>query len=200
MCNLSERLENYVRDNNKVDLTYRWKGRSASDVNELFSQWNRDLNEVLSSHVSRNQKASKLEDIVKKILRWGGIHRFSDNRLNHYVNKILDGKFEGQEIDEDTLLSSWTKILAAYDPVKYCIYDSRVAIALKILVPEYDWFIPRRRRDDVGSFLRKQYVNPLTEAESYKKYLDLLSSVDAQRRGLYEKKLFMLGGKITINV
>ena len=67
---------------------------------------------------------------------------------------------------------------------KYFIYDSRVAIALKFLIREYDWFIPKRRNDVVGSYLRQVYKNALTESESYVKYSELLSNVEECKRGI----------------
>ena len=196
MCDLLARLEQYARDES-IDLTYRWKGKNAKDVDVLFSQWHNELVGVRTA--SPKASKGKLASVIDQILKWGGINRLKAERRDHYVEKIRLGISRGQEIDENTLLSSWTKILAAYEPEEYWIYDSRVAIALKTLVPEYDWFIPTRRNDSVGSFLRNRYTNALTEAESYEKYLSLLSGVDARRRRSCEQKLFMLGGQITIN-
>ena len=188
MCNLKERLENYVRSNN-IDLTYDWKGQNENQVDICFFEWHQRMTNANSEEEFR--------EIIADIFRWGGVG--SDRLKQHYAEKLHrhDTSFESVK---NTPLASWTKILAAYDPERYWIYDSRVAIALKTLVHEYDWFIPRRRNDEVGAYFRCQYTNALTATESYDRYLILLSAVDVRASSSLEKKLFMLGGQITINV
>lgn len=192
MCNLMECIEKYEADNG-IKINYSWKGKDEGDVNDLFSDWNRKLNSAIE-----NNNLTELTDTINAILRWGGINRLKKERLKHYICKIQKIS-EGDEIDSQTLLSSWTKILAAYNPKKYFIYDSRVAIALKFLIREYDWFIPKRRNDTVGSYLRNNYQEKLTESQSYQKYLTLLFNVEECKRGICEKKLFMIGGTLTVD-
>ena len=92
-------------------------------------------------------------------------------------------------------LSSWTKILAAYDPNRFWIYDTRVAIALCFLDP-YEWFIPGNggRENRIGGVLIEAQAK--NQKDSYNEYLSLLRNdqIAPWMRGHYEKQLFMLGG------
>lgn len=188
MCDLRRRLENYARDNN-VNLTYNWKRQNETQVNNSFFGWHQRMTNANTEEEFR--------EIIADIFHWGGVG--SDRLKRHYAEKLhrRDTSFESVK---NTPLASWTKILAVYDPERYWIYDSRVAIALCILVDEYDWFIPKRRNDGVCMYFRRQHTNALTAAESYERYLELLCAEDVQNRSSLEKKLFMLGGQITINV
>ena len=190
MCVLEKRIETFAADN-RIELKYSWRGKDEDEVNKLFEDYYKELKESVS-----NRCMDMAEKTITEILHWGGIYRIREDRITDYANKLLSGDLE---IDDSTLLSSWTKILAAWDPEKYWIYDSRVAIALAMLFPEYNWFIPVRRNDSIGSYLRKGYIGEeMTKQESYAKYLEFLAAVN--KPGSCEKKLFMLGGGITINL
>ena len=105
--------------------------------------------------------------------------------------------------DPLTLLSGWTKVLAAYDNTRFWIYDSRVAIALSFLYRDINWYIPPAN-DQGGK--HPQLVNiinainsrregmgtTLSPEDSYCLYLRRMG--ETQNPCHIEKLLFMLGG------
>ena len=104
-----------------------------------------------------------------------------------------------------TPLSTWTKVLAAYDPTRFWIYDARVALALRYL--GYRWFIPESRSHlkIMATIINEETPNLVNEYNSYNKYLSLLLQQETQRDSAakiiqtashFEKRLFMLGGAI----
>lgn len=108
--------------------------------------------------------------------------------------KISTGNVNRPESNPPTPLSSWTKVLAAYAPERFWIYDSRVAVALCFLYRDVNWFIPsphNKAADNLKKVIDKDRLSDLPE-KSYKKYLELLK--DVRNQGRCEKKLFMLGG------
>lgn len=81
MCNLIEYIEKYEQENGKV--TYSWKGQDEKQVNQLFVDWSCELKEELCKAEPDNKA---IEEIIKKILKWGGIYRLKKERLKHYIN------------------------------------------------------------------------------------------------------------------
>ena len=111
-----------------------------------------------------------------------------------------------------TPLSTWTKVLAAYDPTRFWIYDARVALALRFLsniengLEHYNWFIPASRQYlHEMTVLLNADLDVAAPKESYQKYISLLLCQEEDRASAnriiktashFEKRLFMLGGKL----
>lgn len=104
-----------------------------------------------------------------------------------------------------TTLSSWTKILAAFDTRRFWIYDSRVAIALSfIYANEHIWFIPGANNAEAnrlrGEIIQARGNNAGNPTDSYRLYLEKMRGIrngNPVNRRHYEKKLFVLGGLLT---
>jgi hypothetical protein len=122
---------------------------------------------------------------------------------------IRTKRFNSSEV---TSLETWTKVLAAYDPARFWIYDARVALALLFLsrcgiLANYSWFIPKPSSKNIQRICEEINNNNLNAEdadpkESYRRYLDILLRQEPNGRGRletashFEKKLFMLGGAI----
>ena len=193
MCELMKEIKKFSNEHS-IDLTYNWRKQKEGDVDSKFKDWNGKINDILKSH--EKNRGNKLYNVVDEILRWGGIYSIGETRKRFYVEKI---NRENCEIDNNTLLSSWTKILTAYDPDEYRIYDSRVAIALRVVAPDYAWFLPSRRNMDVIKHLKTINPDEETPKDSYDKYLSILPE-NQEKRAQCEKALFMLGGAVNIDM
>lgn len=62
------------------------------------------------------------------VVAWGGIKRNDPARLNGYVSAAATGT-----VPPPRGIASWSKILAASDPMQHAIFDARVALALNVL-------------------------------------------------------------------
>ena len=115
-----------------------------------------------------------------------------------------------------TPLASWTKVLAAYKPDKFCIYDSRVAISLRflnILLPvdkrfaRGDWYTPAPNKDDdtknlqkgIGPGVNTEFATTTKYASAcYQEYCNFINNQIINDRTIapkyFEKRLFVLGG------
>lgn len=201
-------------------LKYEWDGEDEASVNERFNNYNTRMRAYLGK---RNKKC--LDCLLHEIIsEWGGIHGLKPQTYSRYLD-ILQGLWTHKNSEtcfqtrksnlsidpacpicasSDTHLSSWTKVLAAYAPDEFFIYDSRVAIALCVLYKNENWFIPAPKGNNNTPSplqnLRQELMQErngrrgLTAHESYKKYLKLLKTVPNGIPRHYEKKLFMLGG------
>lgn len=190
MCNLSERLENYVNDHHNVDLTYGWNGQKGEDVDTRFREWNKAMYDAKSE-----KSFQKFMKIIADIFNWGGVG--SDKLKRPYAEKLWNGNFSFESTN-DTPLSSWSKVLAAYtfnlpnnDNGKFFIYDSRVAVALNIIAPEYKWFLPEEYGHSmVFALIKSSRKKSEPAQESYQRYCQSLR----QQGGVaLERQLFMLG-------
>lgn len=192
MCDLRERIQNFTAECG-IDTTYEWNGQNADSVNIDFANWHAAMSEAMERH-----DTAALENIVGEIFRWGGV---GSERLKKVYAQRLRDQDTSVGASSVTPLSSWSKVLAAYAPKKFFIYDSRVAIALKVLVPEYAWFLPRSRQTDgrrqLTACLRVNDRRAKTQAESYRNYLEILP--EGQQLEC-ERTLFMLGRNIDVTV
>lgn len=107
-----------------------------------------------------------------------------------------------------TPLGTWTKVLAAYDPRRFWIYDARVALALRFLhVDNYSWYMPNPYSPYITELVSNSHPNhqlnndDATALDSYRQYLTLLLSQELngnhskiRTASHFEKRLFMLGG------
>ena len=184
----------------KEQLAYKWKGWNENNAVKLFSWFHKDLRAALDKDDDH-----EISLCIERILAWGGINKnkkntkMIDERFPEMLRNldIQDGNLNQEDIDDS--LPSWTKVLAAYAPDEFCIYDSRVAIALRFLIRDKEWFIPYPYgQNTMAAYKELKKIfdkkNWLTPKESYWEYLDLLRNASPDNPGKYEKQLFMLGG------
>lgn len=193
MCDIQEKLSAFCQSkkiNEKNDLTYTWKKQRNEDVNQTFEVFYNDLHNASNT--------DELQTVIQKIFDWGGVG--SDKLKKYYAEKLFRGdlSFESQQ---NTPLSSWSKVLAAYtfkdatNP-KYFIYDSRVAIALNIIDKEHKWVLPNAQGYSAIFALIKQSQKKSEAKTSYQRYCEALQ----EKGGVsLERKLFMLAKKLTFN-
>lgn len=147
------------------------------------------------------------ESVIKEILNWGFGETTDKNRegiVEKHCNSIKNlFKYGKENIDEilfqrkDKLFSksweniaSWSKVLSAFDPDNYFIYDSRVAVALNIISPE-EWYLPEEHGHTIVFALIKNGQNTRPQRkESYKRYCESLRREGGRE---LERSLFMLG-------
>ena len=227
-----ERVRNNadIPDITNENLTYSWKGQNEQQavaaLNRFHTGFNNCIHYINSprgaghNQEMANDKAQYLIIPIYHVLTWGLPHSGEQNRINLSVkysrillrihaqrndqtDNIVDVVLN--RITEDTPLPSWTKIVAAYDPTHFWIYDTRVAIALRFL--GYNWFIPNSTNNltAIKNHLNDNNDSFLDEKNSYRRYLELLLQqgqngqfgTDAiSTAGTFEKRLFMLGGAI----
>lgn len=196
---LDARIPEFLNNSgiSKKRMAYEWKGWNEKNANRLFQWFHEDLKKALDK---KNDKRG-LKMCIERILSWGGINKNKKNA------NMFDKRFPKmlKQLDMqhgvlttnviDTRLSSWTKVLAAYDPSQFCIYDSRVAIALRFLFRDKNWFIPDPQGKNVKNAANKLGKGGDPEG-SYREYTTLLQKASPDNPGKYEKKLFMLGGAL----
>lgn len=165
-----------------LNRTYMWpmmNGRLKVEHGQIVSSYE---DKTVGSFASFHDPIQHVEttEPVKRILDWGGIDRNVDQEIAdyaYYVNHIamVNGLVEVLSLaqkhrPEETRrapgritnwrISSWSKILAAYDPKRYFIYDSRVAIALSYISLQLGldviWSIPTF---DLAARDRQAYQN-----------------------------------------
>ena len=195
MSQLIHALNNYIAAHqiSYAALDYNWRGNDAASTDLQFAGFHRNLSMAVD-----NRDRKKVRDCVVKIVHnWGGISNYQ-GLADRYPDLLLN-------LDEDkpvgskdvTPLSSWSKVLAAYKPDKFNIYDTRVAVALRVLIPDFRCFLPPARgcRETLIRHLGR--VGQLSQQESYTRYMELLhENGDAL---VYERKLFMLGGLLRLD-
>ena len=135
------------------ERAYRWPMGNNESKNEqetvrLFSSYSIILRNSLERRLTISTEAS-----LGSILKWGGIPKW-ETLCKKYSKQITALKKEKSiktalaigKNGSDWRIASWSKILSAYKPGEYFIYDSRVAIALSYiwlkLKKECFWQIP----------------------------------------------------------
>ena len=186
MCDLEKRIKDFVENHGiaKDSLTYRWNGDDEDAVIRRFSDWNTQIKSAV-----RDNDKDVLTKIIKEIFTWGKVG--TDPKAEDFAGRLLNGKLTVFG-EQTTPLASWSKVLAAYDPQQYYIYDSRVAVALKMLYwgdERFHWFIPQGR--ELLSVILNKTQESDTQRESYGRYLRLLNATGNAPH--YERQLFMLG-------
>lgn len=194
MCDIHGLFEDYIHRKGIREelLTYQYIDRNGNTfdsprVDELFSGWNQRMREA--------QTEEDFTLIIRDIFDWGGVG--SDRLKEHYAGK-LHGNATSFESPENTPLSSWSKVLAAYTfdlpdngDNKFYIYDSKVALALNIIDHEHPWYLPEERGHDVVFALIKRSRPRSESAEtSYERYCSVLRQ---QGGTALERRLYMLG-------
>ena len=151
-----ERIINAIQDLMHID--YRWNEEVDNGEIETINRFNR-LSLLLKHAIQCNDNPSLIVTILK-ILEWGKVTRswhtlvpdfyqvLSDpNNRNLLQQDNPDFAFAARiGLGNSNRISTWSKILAAYRPGTFFIYDSRVASALSEFAPEnqnrMDWRIP----------------------------------------------------------
>ena len=192
MCRLKHALDAGIRNYPGLEkrLAYCWHGHDETATDRQFEDFNQRLTRAVRR---RNPDLELIRGIIVEIVHvWGGI--------NNYTG--LEARYPGLllELDEEnpvgtqavTPVSSWTKVLAAYKPEMFNIYDSRVAAALRFLIPDTRWFLPAPRENRQALFQYMGRRGQLSQRESYALYMELLHETGDPLG--YERKLFMFGG------
>lgn len=115
-------LRNYFKDNlENVRKDYSWNGQGYTETVCVKSR----LHNLWKEANNQQERYMLAEQIVKD---WGGIRSNKAGTIEKHVRNC-------QEHDENwdwplQGIASYSKILAIKDPIRYAIYDSRVAIAL----------------------------------------------------------------------
>jgi hypothetical protein len=114
---------------------YEWGGDRVTEPWRLGIQQRMEFNEKLNVALANDD----ISGVVDEMRRWGGSNiAFDPSDLEAIRDSltILD-KFESNESDWENLfarrIANASKIYEMYDPEKWVIYDSRVALALQIL-------------------------------------------------------------------
>ena len=132
-----------------------------------------------------------IEIINLIVYHWGGIHGNHDETIERYADNLINGNL--QEMEMDAGIASKSKILAAWNPEHYYIYDARVAIALQSLyfnIYRFNIPTPQGNVDAVREELERSQGEKVT----YPEFCVGLSNTGIGSE--WEKKLFMLGGYI----
>lgn len=150
----------YVWPQNK-DGTRREDSKNEEETIYEFYGYSRWLN-----HALLNKDKSSCKDCIACILKWGGVKQHEDKHVHDFYEALLrirkdniisfdeimrQGR-KGNNHEEEDRSSTWTKILAAYQPGKLFIYDSRVALALSFISLKLNapcfWMIPKSRNNN----------------------------------------------------
>ena len=192
MCQLVQSLNEYLAAHHIPEqaLEYCWRGKNESETDLRFADYHRRLNAA----VRRHRRGDVRDCVIEIVHDWGGIanyqglaDRYPDCLLHLDENNPVGNR-------NDTPLSSWSKVLAAYAPDKFNIYDTRVAVALRILIPGNQCFLPTARGNRERLLQHLGRNGQRSQKDSYAFYMDLLHGTGNPLR--YERKLFMLGGLI----
>lgn len=213
---------------------YEWDGETEVQTISSF----KTLSQQLTSALAVNDNDRQREDVkqaIGKILDWGHIS-MKDGGIDEFVSAIIemnqeyaglqrnDVDFERKvtEIlkrgrrENDWRISSWSKILAAWKPGVFFIYDSRVAIGLTAVYPDIKWTIPSARgKNSIFGFVSAEIKRETTldMPSSYCKYLKIIQTLsgctkinfkgftDLQPKMAHvEKLLFMIPEMLTYHV
>ena len=142
-------IEQRIQDNYpQVDLTYNWNWPPTNqailnfygDPIDGLTEEQFTINLFQKFHEAFQNAAGNRDRIIEInnliVAEWGGIHGNDDNTLNNYAQNLIDGTLTN--VTDFAGIASKSKILAAWDPENYFIYDARVAIALqKLYFNEY---------------------------------------------------------------
>ncbi|MBQ9336597.1 MAG: hypothetical protein IJS14_04785 [Lentisphaeria bacterium] len=189
-----------------VDLTYNWDYPPTNQaIRNFYGEPIDGLTEeeftvrLFQKFNEAFQNAAGNKDRIKEIINlivyhWGGIHGNHEETIERYADNLINGNL--QEMETDTGIASKSKILAAWNPNHYYIYDARVAIALqKLYFNIYRFYIPTPQGN--VDAVREELERSQGEAVTYPEFCEGLRNT--QNGSQLEKKLFMLGGYIEEN-
>ncbi|MBR4664216.1 MAG: hypothetical protein IKO93_10115 [Lentisphaeria bacterium] len=195
-----------------VDLTYNWKWPPTNQkILDFYGDPIDGLTEeeftvrLFQKFHDAFQKAAGNKDRIIEIINlivaeWGGIRNNKPAKIETYANYLISNKLK--KLAVTTGIASKSKILAAWDPNQYYIYDSRVAIALQTLYfGKYKFSIPNPKTSENRKAEIKEITGELKQsAGSRVRYCEFCEGLKNKGNGnQLEKKLFMLGGYIEEN-
>lgn len=130
-------------------------------------------------------------DIKRQLVRW---IVFDWGRIIRGIDDAVDWVDEIRTFNEDNIkqyiinnktrrISSWSKVLAFYNPNKHAIYDSRVAIALNVALLQIKsptlFYMPQSRSketNNLASHIKKQKILKRTGTTwDYFEYIEFLN-------------------------
>lgn len=183
-----------------LDNAYRWDSKDEQETVQVFDD------------CSKRLRKGEIRQAISDIFRWGGGASFKDEQedFSSVIQKLNQRKDEPclEEIlylgnkDGRIRIAFWSKVLAAYRPGEYFIYDSRVALALsyislRLKVPCI-WDVPKPRRTkkekrfkefsdkSIADAIRDSLPGKMREIRTdsnicYPLYLELLESLAAKK-------------------
>lgn len=112
-----------------IDSDYSWKIPPVLAEFGLKGE-GYEPNKNLKFHFQKKWKAasrSEKQEIAKLVVSdWGGVRGNRPETIQHYVDRISASDFDMPLKG----VASYSKILAIVDPLKFAIYDARVAVSL----------------------------------------------------------------------
>jgi len=124
------------------------------------------------------------------VTRWGGVRGNKPDTLNRYMNSSAE---ELVALGEKGI-ASWSKILSLRNPLKYPIYDARVAISLNSIQKKYNvsnpmFFpqLPSRNKKFVAKtqieIKKSVFFRERSDPNFYLNYISILEKVTAVNVG-----------------
>ena len=168
----------------------------------LFQNFNQALHRTV-----KTGKIIKTANVIADILYWGGINGNKREKLESYARQLyiidtlsdngLKVAMEEFYYSKQDGIASWSKILAAWEPESFFIYDANVAAALQTLYAgRYRFFLPPSESKSV----KKYYDNTIKKRgeDEQVDYHDYCVALQQTGNGIHlEKRLFMLGRRLT---
>ncbi len=150
---------------------YEWKIADQTTLKALISEEdfeilmsiqnsahkNKKLRHILSRNFMTKNLPLKRETAKWIVASWGGIRKNAEN-VSDWAEEVLvfdDNNINKFILEMDTeRISSWSKVFAFYDAANHAIYDSRVTIAINIVLEELKiqslFYIPQAQSSDVN--------------------------------------------------
>lgn len=131
---LFDALFDYTQENlSQLHKKYSWKINYndipvpiTPNLNDTLYDQNKKLRLCLSRYFASCDDNEKIKVITWYIKNWGGIRRTKENTIKEYTLSNEDDLIAKQSKG----ISSWSKALSIRNPLKFAIYDARVASAL----------------------------------------------------------------------
>ena len=219
---LAESIYKVLENDSLQKLTvYRWGRMTTKAYQEFPAIIKRNLNEEDFLKLDNAEQVIQLKRIVSQVWpslskeenqvallgwivkKWGKIWKIKEETLRTYAHNICRSDQEVEKfLEPKDRISSKSKCLAFIHPESYFIYDSRVAMALDLIIrewhPNFEWefMIPSGASNDYKRFVKKSERNPIAHYSHYRRLIEMVGQkCGCQRADLQriEMKLFMLG-------
>ncbi len=184
------------------------KGINAKEIGTedgtilLFQNFGQALRKAVKAGIIK-----ETAKVISDILYWGGINGNKQETLESYARQLqiitilsdkdLEIAMEEFYYSKQGGIASWSKILAAWEPKSYFIYDANVAVALQTLYAgRYLFYLPPSESAAVKDYY-DNIINNLSGEEQVD-YHDYCEALRLTGNGNHlEKQLFMLGRRLT---